>query len=247
MTLREEYGLDAPIVPFTRDFPHADIYELISSDLLHQAIKGTFKDHLVAWVGEYLEAAYETSQANRIMDEIDLRWAPPSFVNPSLNWLLRIGWQRFLHFRDCVALSKVAASSSGLATTLKHWWRYVTVHLFGSLASHWTWTHEVLLLDLFTCDSWPCSSRCSKVPISFPRLLLYCKTQRFWQFYPSIAWQCPSSIPYLPWDIPSIRSPQWVFLATPALLSTLSPQYSGIWCPKWALFINNRITTHHSS
>lgn len=73
MTLREEYGLDAPIVPFTRDFPHADIYELISSDLLHQAIKGTFKDHLVAWVGEYLEAAYDTSQANRIMDEIDLR------------------------------------------------------------------------------------------------------------------------------------------------------------------------------
>ena len=72
-TLREEYGVDAPIVPFTRDFPHADIYELISSDLLHQAIKGTFKDHLVAWVGEYLEAVYETAEANRIMDEIDRR------------------------------------------------------------------------------------------------------------------------------------------------------------------------------
>ena len=58
-------------MPFTHDFPHADIYELISSDLLHQAIKGTFKDHLVAWVGEYLEAVYETAEANRIMDEID--------------------------------------------------------------------------------------------------------------------------------------------------------------------------------
>ena len=34
-TLREEYGIDAPIVPFTHDFPHADIYALISSDLLH--------------------------------------------------------------------------------------------------------------------------------------------------------------------------------------------------------------------
>ena len=72
-TLREEYGVDTTIVPFTRDFPHADIYELISSDLLHQAIKGTFKDHLVAWVGEYLEAVYETAEANQIMDEIDQR------------------------------------------------------------------------------------------------------------------------------------------------------------------------------
>jgi hypothetical protein len=72
-TLRKEYGVDAPVVPFTRDFPRSDIYELISSDLLHQAIKGTFKDHLVVWVGEYLEAVHETAQANRIMDEIDQR------------------------------------------------------------------------------------------------------------------------------------------------------------------------------
>ena len=72
-TLREEYGVDAPVVPFTRDFPRADIYELISSDLLHQAIKGTFKDHLVTWVGEYLEAIHGTAQANPIMDEIDRR------------------------------------------------------------------------------------------------------------------------------------------------------------------------------
>ncbi|KAF8813200.1 hypothetical protein BYT27DRAFT_7220575 [Phlegmacium glaucopus] len=74
-TLRDEYGIDALVVPFTHDFPRADIYELISSDLLHQAIKGTFKDHLVAWVGEYLEAIYETAKANRLMDEIDRRLA----------------------------------------------------------------------------------------------------------------------------------------------------------------------------
>ncbi|KAF8954718.1 hypothetical protein BDZ97DRAFT_1908047 [Flammula alnicola] len=78
-TLRDEYGIDPQIVPFTRDFPRADIHELISSDLLHQAIKGTFKDHLVTWVGEYLEAVYETAEANHIMDEIDRRLAavPP--------------------------------------------------------------------------------------------------------------------------------------------------------------------------
>ena len=31
----------------------ADIHELMAPDLLHQIIKGTFKDHLVEWVGEY--------------------------------------------------------------------------------------------------------------------------------------------------------------------------------------------------
>jgi hypothetical protein len=38
--------------PFTEEFPRADIYELIAPDLLHQIIKGTFKDHLVTWVEE---------------------------------------------------------------------------------------------------------------------------------------------------------------------------------------------------
>ena len=69
--LWDEYGIDAEIIPFTCDFPHADIHELISSDLLHQAIKGTFKDHLVDWVGEYLEITYEKAEAERILNEID--------------------------------------------------------------------------------------------------------------------------------------------------------------------------------
>jgi hypothetical protein len=29
--------------PFTNDFPHADIHELLSPDLLHQVIKGVFQ------------------------------------------------------------------------------------------------------------------------------------------------------------------------------------------------------------
>jgi hypothetical protein len=74
MILWDEYGVDGEIIPFTRDFPRADIHELLSSDLLHQAIKGTFKDHLVEWVGTYLEIKYEKAEAERIMDEIDRRY-----------------------------------------------------------------------------------------------------------------------------------------------------------------------------
>lgn len=59
--------------PFTCDFPRADIHELISADLLHQVIKGTFKDHLVTWVGEYLDLEHGRTGADKILDEIDRR------------------------------------------------------------------------------------------------------------------------------------------------------------------------------
>jgi hypothetical protein len=59
--------------PFTWDFPRADIHELLSPDLLHQVIKGTFKDHLVTWVGEYLELVHGAAEAKKIMADIDRR------------------------------------------------------------------------------------------------------------------------------------------------------------------------------
>ncbi|KAF7370236.1 hypothetical protein MSAN_00654400 [Mycena sanguinolenta] len=51
----DDYGIIPGVLPFTWDFPRADIHELLLPDLLHQVIKGTFKDHLVAWVDEYLD------------------------------------------------------------------------------------------------------------------------------------------------------------------------------------------------
>lgn len=62
-------------------FPRADIHELLSSDLLHQLIKGTFKDHLVQWIKDYLKLTYGSSRSQTILDEIDRR-----YVRPHICW-----------------------------------------------------------------------------------------------------------------------------------------------------------------
>jgi hypothetical protein len=59
--------------PFTNDFPRADIHEIMAPDLLHQVIKGVFKDHLVDWVEEYLVHTHGRRRANEILDDIDRR------------------------------------------------------------------------------------------------------------------------------------------------------------------------------
>ncbi|KAI0323375.1 hypothetical protein GY45DRAFT_1264667 [Cubamyces sp. BRFM 1775] len=80
-TLWDSFGIVNDVTPFTYHFPRADIHELLTPDLLHQLIKGTFKDHLVDWVVTYirLNAATER-EANQILDDIDRRIAAsPAF------------------------------------------------------------------------------------------------------------------------------------------------------------------------
>lgn len=89
-TLWEDFGIVADVVvsvryslyfehsliypqPFTNDFVRADIHELLAPDLLHQIIKGTFKDHLVTWVNNYIHAMHPKKKADEILDDIDRR------------------------------------------------------------------------------------------------------------------------------------------------------------------------------
>ncbi|KAJ7571816.1 hypothetical protein C8J56DRAFT_1009909 [Mycena floridula] len=79
-SLWDEYGVIDGIMSFTYGFPQADIHELMLPDILHQMIKGTFKDHLVTWIQEYLESVHDAKEAKRIMADIDQRIAAvPAF------------------------------------------------------------------------------------------------------------------------------------------------------------------------
>ena len=53
------------------NFPRVDIHSMISPDLLHQVIKGTFKDHLMTWVVHYICAKNSESEANCILNQLD--------------------------------------------------------------------------------------------------------------------------------------------------------------------------------
>ena len=101
--------LSLSLQPFTADFPRADIYELLSPDLLHQVIKGTFKDHIVMWVNEYLLEAHGEAQGLEIIADIDHQWVllPSYLISYQADSFLRIsvvpafpGLRRFPDGRD---------------------------------------------------------------------------------------------------------------------------------------------------
>ena len=55
---------------------------MLTPDLLHQRIKGTFKDHLVSWISDYLVLEHGEAQANNVPGDSDRRIAAaPLFPN----------------------------------------------------------------------------------------------------------------------------------------------------------------------
>ena len=62
--------------PLTNDFPRANINELLSPDILHQLIKGPFKDHLVDWITAYIKKGNTVAQGKIILVDIDQRCVP---------------------------------------------------------------------------------------------------------------------------------------------------------------------------
>ncbi|KAI1783080.1 hypothetical protein LXA43DRAFT_977291 [Ganoderma leucocontextum] len=56
-----------------------NIHELLTPNLRHQLIKGTFKDHLVIWVEEYIRTTADSAaEAKHILNDIDRRLAAVS-------------------------------------------------------------------------------------------------------------------------------------------------------------------------
>lgn len=65
--------------PFTEGFPCAHIYKLLLPDILHQLIKGMFKDHVVISIEEWIITNHSERKANKILDDIDWQyvyWSP---------------------------------------------------------------------------------------------------------------------------------------------------------------------------
>lgn len=70
-TLHTPFSYTDIYKPFTVLFPHANIHELLAPDLLHQIIKGTFKDHLIDWITKYILDSYGNVDGKEKLAELD--------------------------------------------------------------------------------------------------------------------------------------------------------------------------------
>ncbi|THG94016.1 hypothetical protein EW026_g7366, partial [Hermanssonia centrifuga] len=69
--LWDNYVIISTIMPFSDDFPQANIHKLIAGNLLHQIIKGCFKEHLVNWVFTYILLEHGKAKGHEIWGQIE--------------------------------------------------------------------------------------------------------------------------------------------------------------------------------
>jgi hypothetical protein len=85
---------------------------LLSPDLLHQIIKGTFKDHLVTWVTDYIKLEHPPAEAKQILADIADSW----FIYITMTHPTLLALPQRPHSLAFVASLKVVDSNSGRET-----------------------------------------------------------------------------------------------------------------------------------
>ncbi|KAG1813070.1 hypothetical protein DFJ58DRAFT_850696, partial [Suillus subalutaceus] len=139
-------NLDAKSLHRNRDHTEALIEEVSSTDLWDEygiireliLIKGTFKDHLVEWVGKYLLHMHRKKGAEKIQDEIDQRITVVASFSESMLVQIQEALDRFHYYRKVF-------ESIGVIPTF-------------SLPQQHSCSHYILLIRLFGAPNGLCSS-----------------------------------------------------------------------------------------